>query len=101
MASKPIRFHPEADQEYLSSLAWYSERSRDAALDFEAQFQQAISAIEEAPDRWPLHLSHYRRYILRQFPFSIVYRVRETDVLVLAVAHAHQRPGYWRKRASQ
>ena len=100
MASKPIRFHPEADQEYLSSLAWYRERSLDAALDFEVQFQRAVSAIEEAPERWPLYLSHYRRYILRQFPFSIVY-VRETEVLVLGVAHAHRRPGYWRKRASQ
>lgn len=32
MATKPIRFHPEADREYLSSLEWYSERSPSAAL---------------------------------------------------------------------
>lgn len=101
MASKPIRFHPEADREYLSSLTWYRERSSGAALDFEVEFQRAISAIEEAPDRWPVYLSHYRRYILRQFPFSIVYHIRPDEVLVLAVAHGHRRPGYWRKRTSR
>jgi hypothetical protein len=37
MAGKPVRFHPEAEDEYLSSLAWYKERSLDAAFDFEAE----------------------------------------------------------------
>jgi plasmid stabilization system protein ParE len=57
MASKPVRFHPDADQEYLSSLAWYKERSLDAALDFESEFQRAVSAIAETPERWPIYLS--------------------------------------------
>lgn len=101
MASKPIRFHPEAEREYLSSLLWYSERSPSAALDFEAEFQRAISAIEESPERWSSYLSHCRRYVLRRFPFSIVYRVRDAEVVVFAVAHGHRRPGYWRGRTSQ
>ncbi len=88
MASKPIRFHPEADREYISSLTWYSERSPSAALDFESEFQRAISAIDEAPDRWPVYLSHFRRYILRQFPFSIVYRIRQGEFLFLQLRTA-------------
>jgi hypothetical protein len=51
MASKPVRFHLEADQEYLSSLTWYKDRSLTAALDFENEFQRAVSAIAEAPER--------------------------------------------------
>jgi plasmid stabilization system protein ParE len=97
MASKPVRFHPDAEQEYLASLAWYKERSEDAALDFENQFHKAVSAIAEAPDRWPVYLTNFRRYVVRQFPFSIVYRSLDNEVFVLAVAHAHRRPGYWRK----
>jgi hypothetical protein len=72
-----------------------------AALDFEGEFQRAVSAVADAPERWPLYLSRCRRYVLRQFPFSIVYRILEVEVLVLAVAHAHRRPGYWRKRLKQ
>lgn len=101
MASKAVRFHPEADQEYLSALAWYKERSLTAALDFESEFQRGVSAIAEAPERWPIYFSRYRRYVLHQFPFSIVYRDLEEEVFVLAVAHGHRRPGYWRKRLKQ
>jgi plasmid stabilization system protein ParE len=75
----------------LSSLEWYADRSRAAALDFESEFQRALSAIAEAPERWPVYFSHCRRYTLHQFPFSIVYRIGEKDVLVLAVAHAYRR----------
>jgi toxin ParE1/3/4 len=100
MANKPVRFHAEAEQEYPAALAWY-ERSLSAALDFESEFQRAISAIEEAPERWPIYFSRCRRYVLHQFPFSIVYRVLEEEVFVLAVTHGHRRPGYWRKRLSQ
>jgi toxin ParE1/3/4 len=101
MANRPVRFHEEAEQEYLSSLAWYRERSLSAALDFESEFQRAISAIAEAPERWPIYFSRCRRYVLHQFPFSIVYRNLEEEVFVLAVTHGHRRPGYWRKRLSQ
>lgn len=101
MAGKSVRLHPEAEQEYLSSLAWYKERSQTAALNFESEFQQAVSAIAEAPERWPIYFSRCRRYILHQFPFSIVYRVLDEEVLVLAIAHGHRRPGYWRKRLRQ
>jgi plasmid stabilization system protein ParE len=101
MAGKPVRFHREAEQEYLSALAWYKERSPSAAFDFEDGFQSAVSAIAEAPERWPVHLSRCRRYVLHQFPFSIVYRILEDEVYVLAVAHGHRRPGYWRKRLRQ
>lgn len=100
MAGKPVRFHPEAEREYLSSLGWYSERSLEAALDFENEFQRAISAIENAPQRWPAYFSLFRRFVLHQFPFSVVYRIGDEEILVLAIAHAHRRPGYWRKRAA-
>jgi len=56
-----------------------------AAVDFEQEFQRAISAIAEAPERWPSYLSRCCRYILGQFPFSIVYFVGYDEGFLLAV----------------
>jgi plasmid stabilization system protein ParE len=101
MANKLVRFHPEAEQEYLSSLSWYYERSPSAALDFESEFQRGVSVVTESPERWPTYFLCFRRYILHQFPFSIVYQVLEEEILVLAIAHAHRKPGYWINRLRQ
>lgn len=98
MASKPLRFHPQAEQEYLTSLRWYRERSRIAAVNFEAAFEQAVERIREAPQRWPIYFRDFRKYILRRFPFSVVYRDLSSEIVVLAVAHARRRPGYWMDR---
>lgn len=36
--------------------------------------------------------------VLHKFPYVIVFRETATTVEVVAVAHEHRRPGYWRNR---
>lgn len=97
MAHLPVTFHPEAQEDYLTSLDWYAGRSLSAAANFEKEFQRAIANIEKAPKRWPDY-RQCQRYILRQFPFSVVYKILPSEILVTAVAHANRRPGYWTGR---
>lgn len=94
----PVEFLPEAEAEYLAALAWYRERSPTAALKFEAEFSLSIEKIREAPDRWTPYMRGSRRFLLHQFPFAIVYQTSPNLIQVLAVAHCHRRPGYWKSR---
>jgi len=98
MASKPIRFHPDAEQEYLAALSWYRERSTMAAQDFEFAITSAVQTIALAPQRWPVYFGEFRRYTLHQFPFSIVYQEMLGEVVIIAVAPGRRRPGYWKGR---
>lgn len=97
MASKPLRFHPEAQEDYLAALSWYRERSLLAASNFEAVFSDAIGNISRDPQRWP-DMADFRKYTLRQFPFSIFYKDLPSQIVIYAVAHRHRRPGYWKFR---
>jgi hypothetical protein len=74
MRSKPLELHAEAERDYLNALDWYRSQSLPAAERFYNAFWQAIQTVEDAPQRWPVYLSHFRRYNLHDFPFSIVYR---------------------------
>src|SRR5579862_5787085 len=98
MASNPLEFLREAEEEYLSALAWYRERSPTAAFNFESAFARAIRTISQAPHRWPIYLAGCRRYAIHQFPFIIVYSAVGSHIVVLAVAHGHRLPGYWMNR---
>jgi hypothetical protein len=33
-----------------------------------------------------------------RFPYGLIYALDDGDILVLAVAHLHRRPDYWRDR---
>jgi plasmid stabilization system protein ParE len=98
MAAKRLDIHPDALEEMKSALVWYLNRSETAAINFVSEFDHAVHLIVNAPDRWPRSAHATRKFVLKRFPFAIVYRETETTVQVLAVAHGHRRPGYWKKR---
>ena len=89
-----------AEEDYAQSLRWYAERSKRAAEGFEAEFARALQAIAASPDRYPLCDDRHRFYLLKRYPFQVVYRKtrEEEDLLIVAVAHTSRRPGYWSER---
>ena len=96
--TRKVEFHPHAEEDFLAAYAWYSERSETAARAFVREIDRAILRISEAPERWPTYDSLTRRFLLSRFPFSVIYRVAEQAVEVIAVAHNKRNPGYWRPR---
>jgi toxin ParE1/3/4 len=98
MVAKPLEIHPGALEEMKSTVGWYLERSEPAAHEFVEEVDRAIALILESPGRWPTADHGTRRLVLRRFPFAIHYREKESGVQILAVAHGHRHPGYWKGR---
>ena len=70
--SKLIEFHEEASAEPESAFGWYLTR--------------------------PTGALNTRRYLLRRFPFAMVYREFPSFIQIVAAAHGRRRAGYWKKR---
>ena len=92
-------FHPEAVAEAREARQWYAERDRGVAAAFVKELEVALGQILAAPDAWPPFEAGTRRYVLRRFPYHVIYRVANEDTIqIVAVMHGRRRPGYWRKR---
>ena len=98
MAEVSVRFHPLAAEEAEAARSWYFQRNASLSDAFFRELEVAVQNIAEGPERWPSCHSRFRRYLLRRFPFSVVYRSKGTVIEVLAVAHHRRKPGYWRGR---
>ena len=80
-------------------MDWYLERNVKAAESFVWEFERGLALIQETPRLWAKFEAGTRRYVLRRFPYSIIYREFGEDTLeIVAVAHDKRRPGYWRNR---
>ena len=93
-----VRFHPEAAEEAQASADWYRERSVEATAGFVAELDYAIQRVAELPETWPPYGANTRRFVFRVYPFSLVYRIVEDSIEIVAVAHAKRKPGYWASR---
>jgi toxin ParE1/3/4 len=98
MNDPTFEFHPEALREAWEAHRWYAERDSRVAASFLAELDHAQEQVVAHPERWPTHLHGTRRYRFRRFPYVLVYHTTPEHIVVLAVAHAKRRPGYWKLR---
>jgi len=81
-----------------AAVTWYMARSEISAQRFLEEIDRAVELVLDAPKRWPTHDHNTRKFALQRFPFAIVYRETENAVLILAIAHGHREPEYWKLR---
>jgi len=99
MSPNVVEYHVEAGADYDAAFDWYLQRNPDAALRFSAEVEHALAQIAEAPQRWAAAPLNTRRYLLRRFPFVLIYReLRSGHIQILAVAHTSRKPTYWKHR---
>jgi plasmid stabilization system protein ParE len=96
--AKLLELDPAALAEAQTAAEWYSERDPRVAVRFAEELESALERVLEAPGRWPEYVHGTRRVLLKKYPFAVVYREEPTRILVVAVAHTRQRPGYWKSR---
>jgi plasmid stabilization system protein ParE len=82
-----------------ASRNWYGRRSPAAAQRFVQAVDAAAQQIAAQPQAGPLFQNRYRWRRAGRFPYLLYYDIVAPDqVMILAVAHARRRPGYWRRR---
>jgi toxin ParE1/3/4 len=98
-------FHPEARAEFVADVAWYDGRGVGLGVRFENAVRAAIDAAVDSPESWSVWPGWQREPVMRSkgvndFPYRVVYFVRDDLLVIVAVAHVKRRPGYWRERVA-
>ena len=92
-------FHPAAQDEFAAAAEYYETAVPGLGNRFLVAVRRTTEIALQHPDAGSRRGTSARQLVVIGFPYDIVYRVRGEIVSVLAVAHHHRRPGYWRARA--
>ncbi len=93
-----VRLLESAQVELDDAIAWYASQAPGLGDAFLIETLKTLKLIEQYPKAWHPLTQQVRRCRLRRFPYSVIYAQEGSDLLVLAVAHQHRKPDYWRTR---
>lgn len=88
----------EAEAEIEEAVAYYEGIESSLADGLLDRIEHGLNQIADLPDTWPIHLRDTRSYLLKQFPYALVYRIKADVPYVLAFVHLQRKPGYWLDR---
>ena len=96
----------EAEQELAEAEDWYEAQRAGLGLEFRAAVDEAMERLESEPvgetpaPAVPPEVGA-RRVFVNRFPYAVVFIEVGEETWVLAFAHHHRQPGYWRYRVGR
>ena len=91
-------FHPHAEKELEEIENHYDRIRQELGNHFREEVELTISRILKFPNAWQPLSQVVRRCRLNGFPYGIVYRVKPSEIRLLAVMHQNREPNYWTYR---
>jgi toxin ParE1/3/4 len=90
-----IEYHPSLYAELEEVRDYYESQSIGLGGDFVDEFERQVLKIAAMPDRWMIVRGDLRRSLMKRFPYVILFRVLQDDVIrVTVVKHEKRHPSF-------
>ena len=94
-----LTYTAEARLEVAEAVRYYKSCHKELGREFFRRILEAEDDIFRHPQAWRDLGEPFRRKLLKQFPYGLIYHLPEPEwIEVVAVMHLHREPDYWRKR---
>ena len=98
---KKLRVREEARAELLHETQYYESKREGTGKRFRESVNASFALITRFPSGGAPGPEGTRKTKVKGFPFTVVYREEEGQVVVFAIAPDSQQPGYWLLRTSE
>ena len=89
-----------ARKELTDSIDFYNKKRPGLGFEFADSVKKGLSRIGEVPESWPKFSKRLRRFLLKKFPFAIIYYsdITNTQITIIAIMHLHRKPVHWKNQ---
>jgi len=90
-----------ARRELKDAVRYYNAQRARLGEEFRDEVWETIQRIQKFPEAWHPLSASIRRCQMNRFPYGLIYVASDNEILIIAVAHLHRAPEYWRDRADE
>ena len=91
-----VRFLEAAQRELDEAIEYYGAQVPFLGQAFLIEVLASLERVKQYPEAWHSLSARTRRCQLKRFPYGVIYSKLDDVILVLAIAHLHRKPNYWR-----
>jgi plasmid stabilization system protein ParE len=91
-------FHPLAKAELQDAVEYYEQQQAGLGLEFLEEIYATIQRVLQFPTAWPQSSRRSKRCLANRFPYGIIYQIRDSEIVIIAVMHHSRKPAYWADR---
>lgn len=91
----PLIIRPAAAVEIDEAYLWYESRRTGLGEEFLAEVNGTLDTMREMPELYAVVHRDTRRAMLVRFPYSLLYRLVNKEVIVVACFHGKRDPKRW------
>ena len=96
--SLPIVFRPDARAEFDDAADWYEERQPGLGATFTEAVDDVLDLVAAQPRMHATVYKDVRKAVVPVFPFIVLYREDQGELVVVSVFHTSRDPAEWRSR---
>ena len=96
--SLPVRFLPEAKDEYVAAVDWYDQQRAGLGAVFIARVREVLRRISATPRMHGTVYQDVRKALVSRFPYVVLYREDQGEVVIVSVFHTARDPSVWQSR---
>jgi len=87
-----LRYTGRAKNDLELAFVWYERQRRGLGFEFLDCVENSVKSITESPETYKIMYSIFRGCVIRRFPFSVVYTIERTEIIVHSVFDNRQDP---------
>ena len=91
-------FKPRAVEMQMDAYLWYEQQSEGLGELFLKELNHCYRKIQAFPSAYSMVKKDYRQMSLKRFPYLVVFKIKNADILVYAVFHTSRNPKEKTKR---
>lgn len=87
-----IKYLKRAKTDIRQAFGWYEEKRRGLGFEFLNCVEAAIQNIIVMPEMYQKRYRHLHGCPIRRFPFSILYKIEKTQIVIHSIFDDRQNP---------
>lgn len=98
LQKRKVSLTAEARPDLRKAYDYYEAAQKGLGHRFVQHFVEALDAISERAESFPIMYRFARRAIIRRFPYGVFFRDLGTHLEIFAIVDLRRHPREWRRR---